>query len=53
MHEYEYWLHDGTHGYVYAEKYQLEKTEYVFYRGKIAVYRIPSEWLAKPIEKVY
>lgn len=57
-HMYEYWLHDGrTNGVVYADKYVIEERpheiysrnvkEYVFYRGKTPVYRIPVEWTAE------
>lgn len=47
MHIYEYWLHDDTHGVIYADSYKLEKTEYVFYRDGMVVYRIPMIWTAK------
>lgn len=51
---YEYVLHDGTNGVVYADYYKTEEkehefytrkvSEYVFYRDKMVVYRIPCEW---------
>ena len=46
MHEYEYKLHDGSRGKVFADRYVLERDkEYVFYRGRVVVCRIPSDWL--------
>lgn len=47
MKKYEYWLHDGTHGFVYADRYERQDTEYLFYRGwsKVPCYRIPAEWV--------
>lgn len=51
MYKWIYRFHDGSHGEVWADRYETVGRAYVFYEGAIVRRTVPIDWLEAEPEK--